>query len=182
MLPLLALLVGAGIYSISYFINIKKIRIVIYVLLLFAYIYSIAGYLSQYYFDWKIYGSGYYSKAAQDLSLLIKKYKVNKKLVIVSPADSMMFLHYAFYNNLSPQFVQGEYRKNIKRIDNVVLNDKCLDWKKDGPTAKLPDNSAYIISAYCSGIKDKNGYIWKPSSIIKSTDNNLDEWLIFENR
>ena len=181
MLPLLALLAGAGIYSISYFMNIKKIRIAIYVLLLCAYIYSIAGYLSQYYFDWKIYGSGYYSKAAQDLSFLIQKQKVEKKLIVVSPADSMMFLHYAFYNNLSPGFVQGVYKKNPKQIDNVILNDKCLDFKNNSPTAKLPDNSIYIISAYCSEIKDKNGYIWKPSSIIKSTDNNLDEWLIFEN-
>lgn len=181
MIPLLALLTGTGIYSISYFINRKKIRIAIYLLLIFAYVYSIAGYLSQYYFDWKIYGSGYYSKAAQDLSFLIQKQKVDKKLVVVSPADSMMFLHYAFYNNLSPKFVQGEYKNNPKRIDNIVLNDKCLDFKNNNPTAKLPDNSIYIISAYCSGIKDKIGYIWKPSSIIKSTDSNQDEWLVFEN-
>lgn len=181
MLPLLAFLVGSGIYSVSYFIDSKKIKIAVYLLLLLAYIYSIAGYLSQYYFDWKIYGSGYYSKSAQDLSFLVNEQKTQKKLVVVSPADSMMFLHYAFYNNLLPQFIQGVYKKNPKRIDNVILNDKCLDFTKDNPTAKLPNNSIYIISAYCSGIKDKVGYIWKPSYIIKSTDNNLDEWLVFEN-
>ena len=182
MLPLLVLLVGAGIYSISYFIDNKRIKIAIYLLLSLAYTYSIVGYLSQYYFDWKIYGSGYYSKSAQDLSVLINKQKIEKQLVVVSPADSMMFLHYAFYNNLSPRFTQSVYKKNPKQIDNVVLNEKCLDFTKDSPTAKLPDNSTYIISAYCPGIKSKNGYIWKPSSIIKSTDNSSDEWLIFENR
>lgn len=77
--------------------------------------------------------------------------------------------------------VTPAYRKNPKRIDNVVLNDKCLDFKNNNPTAMLRDNSIYIISAYCSEIKDKNGYIWKPSTIIKSTDNNLDEWLVFKN-
>jgi hypothetical protein len=157
-----------------------RIRTGVYILLGIIYIYLVGGYLSQYYFEWIKYGPKFYSKAAQDLSLLVGKEKNRRKMIIVSPGDSTLFLHYAFYNKLPPKLVQNLYKKNSIHFDNVLFQKNCPDLSKHDPRNELKQNSIYIVAFECPGIKRKLDYAWNPDYVIKSRDN-LDEWLIFQN-
>lgn len=180
MLPWLMILVGSGIYSISYFIKKMSIRTGVYILLAIIYIYLIGGYLNQYYFEWVKYGPKYYSKAAQDLSLLVSKEKNRREMIIVSPGDSTLLLHYAFYNKLPPKLVQNLYKKDPIRFDNILFQKKCPVLSEHDLRNELTPNSLYIVAFECPGTKGKSRYSWNPNYIIKSPDN-LDEWLVFNN-
>ncbi|OGK30446.1 hypothetical protein A3F29_00375 [Candidatus Roizmanbacteria bacterium RIFCSPHIGHO2_12_FULL_33_9] len=179
MLPWLTLFLGAGIYSIYHFIKNTKIRILIYLFLTLAYIYLIGGYISQYYFNWVIYGSSFYSKASQDVVLFIDKEKEKNKMVIVSPGDSNLLLHYAFYKKLSPEIVQNLYKSKQIKAENILFKENCTSLKEINPREEIPSNSMFIISARCPLVKEKTNYIIKPDSITRSL-NKEDEWLIFK--
>lgn len=81
MLLPLSIFIGSGIYGISYFVASKMLKKGLYILLVFCYLYFIGGYLTQYYFEWSLYGAKYYSIAARDSTLfLLRKKHTNKDI------------------------------------------------------------------------------------------------------
>ncbi len=179
MLPWLMVLVGSGIYAISYFIKNRNIMIITYIIVGAFYLYLIGGYLNQYYNEWKIYGAKYYSKADQDLALFINRQKNNKDKIVVDGISSASFLHYAFYNKISPAVLIKEYKNNPIRFENIVFNKTCIDLKVNNPRDKIPKNSYYILSAECPGARVGSDYTIKPDRIVRSLEG-LGEWLVFE--
>lgn len=185
MLPWLYIIIGAGIYSLSYFIKNRKFQFFAYCLTAIIYLYFIVGYLDQYYSNWSKYGANYYSKADQDLVFLINKNKDIKSQIIADGTNPMTFLHYAFYNKTDPSLVQKLYPQNKIYIDNIVFEDNCFHKKSKESKKQIDKNSLYILSGGCPGIKPgkrkgKTEYIMDPDLIIKSFDN-TEEWLVFEN-
>jgi len=179
MLPWLMVIVGSGFYAISYFIKSRNIKIIIYLMVGAFYLYLIGGYLNQYYNEWKIYGAKYYSKADQDLALFINREKNNKDQIVVDGISSVGFLHYAFYNKISPSIVLKIYKNNPIRFENIVFNNTCIDLRISNPRNKIPKKSYYIVSADCPSTRVGSNYTINPNRIIKSLEG-LGEWLVFE--
>lgn len=177
MLPWLAILVGSGIYSISYFLKNHNTRVTIYIILVFSYIYLIGGYFTQYYSEWVIYGAKYYSKSEQDLVFFLKKEIPSKRQIVVGPANSITLLHYAFYNKVSPSRIQKLYGKDSISFDNIIFQRFCPSVVSD-PKMDIQTNFTYIISSDCH--IDNPKLKLYPSFVIRSPDN-LDEWLIIRN-
>lgn len=185
MLPWIYIFIGAGIYSLSYFIKNRKFQYLAYCLTAIIYLYFIVGYLDQYYSNWSRYGAKYYSKADQDLVFFINKNKNIKKQIITDGTNPMTFLHYAFYNKTDPSLVQKLYPHNKIYIDNIIFEDNCFNMKANGSGKQVAKNSLYILSGGCPVIKSekkgsKTEVIRNPDLIIKSFDN-TEEWLVFEN-
>lgn len=180
MLPWLFIFIGAGIFSISFFIANIKIKSLVYLLLTILYIYSIIGYFNQYYYEWDTYGSKYYSKKDKDLAQLLQEEKKNKQTILVASSGFMNYLHYAFYNKVSPNVVRAGLNRNPIKIDNIIFEKKCPELVKKDPRTLVPKNSLYIVPFQCPKTKTGEEYAWKPNRIIKSPDLET-EWLVYSN-
>ena len=182
MLPWVSVIIGAGIYSISYFIKQIKVINIIYFILVFVYIYAVSGYFSQYYFEWDSQGSKYYSKATQDLARFLKEEKGKRKLILVAKTGYNTFLHYAFYNKVSPQLAQANINKNIIKIDNITFMQGCPDLSKNDPRKLLSEEkSTYVVPFPCPKTKISHmNYLWNPDQIIRYSILE-EEWYIYRN-
>lgn len=182
MLPWLVIFIGAGVYSISYFVKNRRISLVIYLMLIGTYTYLIGGYLTQYYFEWAKYSPKYYSKSAQDISLILAKEKKLRNKIFVDGSGNMLLLHYALYNKLNPSVVQKLYKDNPIVLDNIRFKDACLDYKVFDPKNFLPKNSLYAIPvSECRLGRNAPGYPPFPYLILQTPDKELDEWLLYAN-
>lgn len=182
MLPWLSIIIGAGIYSISCFIKHIKVRSILYLIIFLAYVYALGGYFNQYYFEWDNYGSKYYSKTTQDLARFLGEEKEKRKLILVAKAGFNTFLHYAFYNKVSPKLAQANIDRETVKIDNITFIQDCPDISKNDPRELLPEKkSTYIIPFLCPKTKiSYNNYAYDPDRIIRY--NPLEEeWYIYRN-
>lgn len=162
----LSIFVGAGIYYLVTMFRNMSYRYLIASLIILAYLYSVVGYLSQYYYDWSRSNAKYFSKSTKDLVYKIKDYKKQGKMVLVAGATQNTFLHYAFYNKLDPKLVQENIVKYPIKFDNFIFQKECLE--------KIPTNLVYIASNNCR-------YKITPKSVIKTYDNIETIWNIYEN-
>lgn len=181
MLLPLVIFTGAGAYSLFHFLKSRKMKLGIYAFLLMTYLYLVGGYLNQYYFEWSKYSAKYYNIADKDLASWVAKEKGQKNQIIIDGVTPMFFLHYAFYNQLSPSLVQELYRQKPIEFDNIIFRETCLDISKDNPRAKISPNSTYIFKAQCLESQRKTGIDLEPNLILKSHDS-ASEWLIFDRR
>ena len=171
-IPWMYFLIGAGIYSISYFVN-KKIAIGIYVLILLIYVVSVTGYFSQYYYNYRYYGAKYFSKSTQDLVYFIDKNQKIKNQIIVAGANDNTILHYAFYNVLTPKEISNALNSNPTSYKNITFQIGCLNNDVGNPHM-LPKNTLYISPNSCHKL-------FKPNAVIKSYDQAEVIWNIYEN-
>lgn len=179
MLPWLMIFVGSGIYSLAYFFKSRNIKISAYILLVAFYMYFIGGYINRYYFEWSRYGAKYYSKADQDLSFLINKIKDNKKLIIVTNANFITFLQYAFYSKIPPEFVQKLNNTGSIKFNNIIFQQTCPQTESQDPRDIIEKGTIYAVFAECPDVMTKFNPTGKPDYTIKSPEG-LNEWLIFE--
>ncbi len=178
LIPLM-IFVGSGIYAISYYTSKKLVRNGLYALVIFTYVYFIAGYLTQYYYEWSLYGAKYYSKSTKDVVLLAQEKSKENKKVIVANADNMTLLQFAFYTKLSPRALQSIRQRKVAfpvTIGAVTFQQWCLviPHTMDG-VWKLPQkNTVFIERADCNvGLA--------PTTVIKTLDGQLIEWKVYEN-
>lgn len=157
--------VGAGIYYLIMSFKNKNYRYLLIVLITLAYLYSIFGYLFQYYYDWSKANAKYFSKSTKDLVYKIGDYKKDGKIVLVAGATQNTFLHYAFYNKLDPKLVQENISKYPVKFSNFTFQKECLET--------IPNGVVYIASVSCK-------YKTPPSSTIKTHDNVETIWNIYE--
>lgn len=161
----LSIFVSAGIYYLVTKFKNKNYRYLIIVLIILAYLYSVFGYLSQYYYDWSKTNAKYFSKSTKDLVYKIGDYKKEGKEVLVAGATQNTFLHYAFYNKISPKLVQENINKYPIKFDNFTFQKECLK--------EIPTNLVYITSVNCM-------YETTPSLVIKTYDNVERIWNTYE--
>jgi 4-amino-4-deoxy-L-arabinose transferase-like glycosyltransferase len=172
MLPWLMILIGSGIYSISFFIKSLKLKILLYVMLLAVYTYSIGGYLNQYYYEWMSYGSKYYSKTTQDLVFLVGEKKKEYSQIIVVGAEKNIFLHYTFYNSMDPKIVQKKLKENVIRTENISFARECIGSNVDGTKSFTKRNTLLIASVSCYQKSIPDYYI-------SASDHSENMWKIY---
>ena len=173
MLPWLMMLIGTGIYAISYFCKNFKLTIFLYLLLFMIYIYSVGGYLTQYYFDWMVYGSKYYSKGTQDLVFLIGKEKTKFNQVIIAGATDNIFLHYAFYNKLDPKFVQKALKRTPIKVENIYFINNCLNNGMGDPKDLVTTSTLFVSPIACFQSV-------KPDYIMTADDKSEKYWDVYQ--
>jgi len=172
-IPWMYVLTGAGIYSISYFVN-KKIAIGIYVLILSIYVVSVTGYFFQYYYNYRYYGAKYFSKSTQDLVYFIDKNQKIKNQIIIAGGNDNTILHYAFYNTLTPSEISAVLNGNPTRYKNITFKITCLNNDVGNPHMLLPKSTLYVSPNSCHKL-------FKPNAVIKSYDQAEVIWKIYEN-
>ena len=170
MIPFLYVLVGTGIYSISYFVKNNNLKKVFYLLLVILYIYSFGGYLTQYYYDWSRTHSDYFTISTKNMVLGASSYSKDGKKVIVSGARPVTVLQYAFYNKVGPNNFISKIDKFPLEIGNVTFYASCL-IQEDNPFKVIPQNTVYIAASLCK-------YKTKPSYTINSFNHGVD-WNIY---
>ena len=158
--------VGAGIYFLFNYPKKQVYKYAVLGILAIFYLYSISGYLSQYYFDWSRTNAKYFSKSTKDLVFLIKKYQSENKNVLVAGATENTFMHYAFYNQLDPKLVQDNINKSPIRFSNFTFQKDCA--------FQIPTGIVYISQSTCS-------YKATPSAEIKAYNNQEVVWNIYGN-
>jgi 4-amino-4-deoxy-L-arabinose transferase-like glycosyltransferase len=161
----LSIFVGAGIYCLVTLFKRKQLRSLIFAVIALFYIYSVVGYVSQYYYDWSRTNAKYFSKSTQDLVQTINKYQRAGEKVIVSGGTQNIFLQYAFYNQLDPKLVQTNISKLPIKFANFTFQANCL--------AQIPQDMIYISQASCS-------YSATPSATIKAYAGSEVVWNIYE--
>lgn len=164
--------IGFGIYSLITSFNSRFIRICAAFLIALLYLYSVVGYVSQYYYDWSRTNAKYFSKSTKDMVKIINDYKNKKDNIIVSGASANTFLHYAFYNKLCPKLVQKNINKHLILFENITLREDCLVPNLKNPYKVLEENSLYIAPPNCK-------YKEEPSSKIKDLNGEII-WSIYE--
>lgn len=176
LLPLM-IFSGSGIYAISYFVVHKTLQKELYILLILFYTYFIGGYLTQYYFEWSLYGAKYYNVITKDGVQFALKKKNEGRNTFFARVSTMTLLHYAFYAKLSPKEIQ-RVRKTMTLpvvIDTIHFQQKCFVFKKDKNGAvALSQNVVYIEDILCNKSL-------KPSYTIKASNGIDDEWKVYEN-
>lgn len=166
LMPLwLSVFVGAGIYFLVTFCKRKELKYLIFAVIVCCYLYSVTGYVAQYYYDWSQTNAKYFSKSTQDLVFKITKYQKEGKNVIVSGATDNTFLHYAFYNQLDPKLVQANINKTPIKFANFAFYEDCL--------SQIPQTVTYIAQVNCN-------YTATPSAKIKFYDSVETVWNIYE--
>jgi 4-amino-4-deoxy-L-arabinose transferase-like glycosyltransferase len=166
LMPLwLSVFVGAGIYFLVTFFKKRPYQYLVLAIIALIYVYSVGGYISQYYYDWSQTNAKYFSKSTQDLVHLVNKYQKQGKDVIVSGATQNTFLHYAFYNRLDPRLVQVNISKTPIKFANFTFQYGCLP--------EIPQQLTYIALVDCK-------YKQKPTSQIKAYDSSETVWNIYE--
>ncbi len=175
MLLPLVIWIGAGIYALIYSTKWRITKYAICSGLVLVYLYFIGGYLTQYYYEWSRYGSVYYSKDVQDVITVINKEKKDSTKVIVAGFNYTLFLHYAFYNQISPSMVQVRNNQNPIHIENILFYPDCKIDENKYPLSKI----TYIIPEYCTKKKNDIFSLFLPEYRITDNDGN-DRWLIFK--
>lgn len=177
MIPWIYLVIGAGVYFLSIIIKNNKLRYLMFVVISLIYIYSVAGYFVQYYYDWSYYGAKYYSQSTKDLVNYINKEKEERKKIIIGGASQNTVLHYAFYNRINPEIIQDNFKNynGLTKLSNVEFDNKCEIPDTVDPRLHIGDNSIYISPVFC------NKKI-EPDLTINKHDKTEDVWNIFINK
>ena len=181
LLPGLATCIGTGVYAIAYFTKRMFWRYGLYALIIVAYVYLIGGYLTQYYYEWMVYGAKYYSKGTRDAVDIINKERGNADTLVIDGFSVTELLHYAFYTKLSPSLVQELYRGEGSIVfDSLIFHQSCMKSESGSLKEK---NITYVIPLHC--IQEKGAKFYSPgpttaSYIIKSSEGH-DEWFVFKN-
>lgn len=157
MLPWLALCIGVGIFTI-----VKKSRILAAVIAVM-YVYFIAGYLTQYYFEWPRYSAASYSKDQKDLATFMMSYSDTGEKFLITNASDMFFLQYAFYTRMDPRLVQEAYRKSpvLAQLGSIRIVSSCIAPKNQDPRPRIPQGTLFI---------NKSCYTKNPDFVISFPD------------
>ncbi len=163
----LSFFTGTGIYGLSVILKKQIYKYLAYAILVIFYIFSIGGYLSQYYYDWSRTNADAFSKSTKDLISKINDYNKQGKKVIISGATENTFMHYAFYNKLDPRLVQENIGNTPIKFANFTLQEDCL--------LQIPADVVYISPQSC----EHNA---TPSAEIKAYNGPEVVWSIYENK
>ena len=156
---------GAGIYSLFTLFKDRRYKFLAIFIIMALYIYGVGGYLFKYYYDWSQTNAKYFSKSTKDLVFKLDDYKRQGKTVVVAGATVNTFMHYAFYDKITPQLVQSNINKSPIKFNNFVLYRECL--------TSIPNNLVYIASINCK-------YSATQSAFIKEFDSPETVWNIYE--
>ncbi len=173
MLPWLALFVGGGVYSLSFFVKKKKIRFFLYLIILACYVLAFGRYLTQYYYDWSRYGAKYYSKSTRDIAEYIRDNKSGYDEVLMSGINTNIFLHYAFYSNMDIETVQKKLMLNDLNYENIKFISPCIGEAKGDPRRLMKENSLYIAPYTCFKTAKRDG-------VITTFDKTENFWAIYK--
>ncbi|MCL4359637.1 glycosyltransferase family 39 protein [Patescibacteria group bacterium] len=149
LLPWMAVGTGAGFISVGYFLRNRFVRICAFLLIGILYLYSIGGYVTQYYFEWMRYGARYYSRADHDLADFLRKEERKGKKIVVASVQPMTFLQYAFYTKLPPARVQHTYLKSTIVSGTVTFSDKCPDFHTSTPESVAGHGAILVLPPQC---------------------------------
>ena len=164
--------VGAGIYYLLILFKKQQFRYLVFAAIFLMYIYSVSGYIFQYYYDWSRINSKYFATSTKDLVYATNKYTKEGKKVIISGARPVEFLNFAFYNKIDPKIVQSKINQFPIEFDNVTLTKGCFINSLDNPYKFIPSDTVYISSTPCK-------YKTKPVSKITTYQNEEVMWNIY---
>ena len=168
----LFMFIGFGIYSLIMLFKKDRYKLIIALVILLGYLYSVFGYVSQYYYDWSRVNAKYFSRSTQDLVYLVHNYKDKKKEIIVSGPDEINFIFYAFYNNVSPAQVQKVLKNKPIKFENITFQYPCINNGIGDPKNSMAADTVYISPVSCHNKA-------KPDSIIRTYDNTEDVLKVF---
>jgi 4-amino-4-deoxy-L-arabinose transferase-like glycosyltransferase len=150
MLPWLAVLTGAGVwYGLSGIPQILLRRAAISVVVML-YVYAVAGYFVQYYFEWPRAGAKYFSKDIKDIVQYILNAHGNRKFFVSNVNDTLL-LQYAFYANVDPRLVQRSFGSPHPSLTvrPVTVLPECLHTGGYDPRSYLDADTVYFTNPIC---------------------------------
>ncbi len=150
-LPWLSMFIGGG---IVYLLELtKKYRVAVVLTILLLYVFSIVGYLNQYYFEWSKNNAVYFSKGVEGLVRYLAP-RSDGKIIEIANMNNAFFLHWALITGRDPD-----------TISNIVILPSCK-----ATVADLAPDVVYAANPSCS--KEK------PSHVILLPDG-TPQWAIY---
>jgi len=164
--------IATGIYYLLTFFKKKNYQYLIFAVIFITYLYSVSGYVFQYYYDWSRLNSKYFASTTKELVQVVDSYAQQGKTVIVSGARPVTVLHYAFYNKIDSKIVQNKMNNFPVVFGKITFIPECEIKISDNPDLLLPSNVVYISSALCK-------YKSKPVSSISTYEKEEVAWNIY---
>lgn len=165
MIPFLYILIGVGIYSFLHFIKNKILMKTIYLLVIVLYIFSVGGYITQYYYDWYKANASYFSKSTKDMVNYLDKHKEKYREITVARSNHNTFLHYAFYEKMDIAAIHEYLISGDSKFGNIDFMVDCPDIEQK-ENIGVESSVLYILDRECGRdvvgdehIKDYQGNI-----------------------
>jgi len=173
LLPLLIVYIGTGFVALTdRGIVPKKWYVFVIGIICISYVAHVAGYVSQYYFDWARYGAKYYSYDTYLMTQKVTTEIAAGNNVIVAPANDNTFLHWMIYQHRDPLTIQQSLVSG-KRVDgNLTMESLCPTNTIRYGKLLLPPKTVYITNSTC--VKNIS-----PSEVLYNLDNQ-SAWVVLK--
>lgn len=172
LLPWLVLCIAFGIDAVIGIFRAMPLRIFAVGVIVVAYVYSLGGYLSQYYFEWPRYGAKYYSQGTIDMLQYVARNKGRYTTVTVGNINGNALLHYAFRSGAPLLDLKRALAKSPLVLDNVRYATDCIYDPKGNPRVEMPKRSLHITRDICHKDIEPDDRIMSPDGLL--------EWKIFK--
>lgn len=146
-MPWIAFFIGAG---IVYTLEFTKRHWLVLTVITVLYIFSIAGYLQQYYFEWSRNNAVYFSKGIEDLIAYVSPLQKRYPTLEIANVNDTFILHWAMYNHTDVRTLQAYYASgNIYDFPPIKILPSCKNIGKEDPRMTITKDELYVANPTC---------------------------------